>query len=179
MSNSWHGGKGDKNRVSDMKKYWENFDTIFNKKKDKKMNLFLDDMRLPKEATLWGDNPVVSLLEKSGIPNGNWDIVRSYDEFVDYIKNNGIPDVVSFDNDLWDVQNEVMTNPTSEKLIKQFQMIGWQEFDIKTGAHCAEYLVKACKAHNKPIPTYYIHSANSAARPIIKEILENARDNGR
>ena len=87
----------------------------------------------------------------------------------------GIPDVVSFDNDLWDVSKEMAINSTNEKLVKQFQMIGWQDFIIKTGAHCAKYLADACRAYNKPIPTYYIHTANSAARPIIKEILDNAK----
>ena len=54
-------------------------------------------------------------------------------------------------------------------------MIGWQDFKIKTGAHCAEYLVKACEARKVSVPKYYIHTANSAARPIIEEILNNAK----
>jgi hypothetical protein len=137
--------------------------------------LFLDDVRIPQEAFLWDKR--VSLEDESNIPNCKWDIVRSYQEFVEYITKNGIPDVVSFDNDLWNVQEELQKNPTSEKLAKQFQMIGWQDFDIKTGAHCAQYLVEACRVREVPIPMYYIHTANSAARPIIREILENAKQN--
>jgi hypothetical protein len=33
-------GKGDKNRISDYKKYNENWDLIFSKKKSKKINSF-------------------------------------------------------------------------------------------------------------------------------------------
>lgn len=167
-------GKGDKSRVTDIKAYW---DSPLWKKKDMNYNhercLFLDDVRFPREAVLWDIKQ--KLLDVSRIEESKWDIVRSYEEFVGYIQKNGIPDVVSFDNDLWDVAKELAVNPTSEELTKQFQMVGWQEFKIKTGAHCAEYLVKACKARNVGIPKYYIHTANSAARPIIKEILENGK----
>ena len=154
----------------------ENYDRIFKKTmKNRQLNLFLDDVRNPREATLWGETPVVSLIEKSKILEQEWETVRSYEEFVKFIQENGIPDVVSLDNDLWDVAKEIATGPTNEELVKQFQMIGWQEFKIKTGAHCAQYLVDACRAYGRSIPTYYIHSANSAARPIIEEILENAK----
>jgi predicted RNA binding protein YcfA (HicA-like mRNA interferase family) len=154
----------------------DNYDRIFRKDKmrDKPIFVFIDDVRNPNEATLWGETPAVKLVVKSKIPEWQWVVVRSYDEFCKFIEENGIPDVVSFDNDLWDVATELNINPTNEELTKQFQMIGWQEFKIKTGAHCAEYLVKACKARRVPVPVYYIHTANSAARPIIKEILENA-----
>lgn len=165
-------GKGSKSRVSNYENYWNS--PLWKKKEtnEYKRCLFLDDVREVKEAFLWDINK--SLILESGISEWKWDIVRSYDEFVDYIKKHGIPDVVSFDNDLWDCSYEMATNPTNEELTKQFQMIGWQEFKIKTGAHCAQYLVEACRAHDKPVPKYYIHTANSAARPIIKEILENA-----
>lgn len=175
MSNSWSGGKGDKSRVSDMKAYWDCplWDKQEKKEETVKKYLFLDDVRSPEQAYLWGDN--ATLTAKSGVPAWKWDIVRSYEEFVKYIDTNGIPDVVSFDNDLWDVQYELAVNPTSEQLAKQFQMVGWEEFEIKTGAHCAQYLVNACEDRKVPIPRYYIHTANSAARPIIKRILENAK----
>lgn len=177
MGEAWQGGKGDKSRVVSYSNYRNNYDNIFKKnvKMDENKCLFLDDVRSPKEAILWGECPSITLLEKSNIPEWRWTIVRSYDEFVAYIQKNGIPDVVSFDNDLWDVQTELYTNPTNEELTKQFQMIGWQDFKIKTGAHCAQYLVDACRAYGKPVPKYYIHTANSAARPIIREILENAK----
>jgi len=168
-------GKGSKSRVTNYNNYWNS--PLWDKEPmDKepehlKRFLFLDDVREVREAFLWGEN--ISLLIESKIPAYKWDIVRSYEEFVAYIQKNGIPDVVSFDNDLWDVAHEMAVNPLNEELTKQFQMIGWQDFKIKTGAHCAQYLVDACRAHGTPIPKYYIHTANSVARPIIRKILEN------
>lgn len=156
-------GKGSWSRVEDYNSYWNS--ALWNKPVAKRC-LFLDDIRVPENAILWDYK--ISLIKASGIPAWKWDIVRSYDEFVKYIDEKGIPDVVSFDNDLFDVTDSRISE---DVLNKQFQMIGWQEFSIKTGAHCAEYLVGSCISLKKPIPEYYIHTANSAARPIIREIL--------
>ncbi len=49
--------------------------------------LFLDDIRT-----------VDMVYDPSEIPN--FDVVRSYDAFVTYIKKNGLPEYISFDNDL-------------------------------------------------------------------------------
>ena len=185
MGKTWRGGKGDESRVTNHRGYRENHDNIsfegdyknFTSHKKQPMQLeqvqikkflFLDDIRIPQDAYLWDENK--KLRDASGIACNRWDIVRSYEEFTEWIDTNGIPDVVSFDNDLFDVADDEISN---EELIVQFQMLNWQEFKIKTGAHCAQYLVDACKAHGKPVPKYFVHTANSAARPIIKEILEN------
>ncbi len=50
-------------------------------------SLYLDDVRTP-TSTLDGYGP--------------WQVVRSYDEFVHWIQTNGIPDMISFDQDLAD-----------------------------------------------------------------------------
>ena len=47
-------------------------------------NLFLDDIRFPLDI----------------YPNEEWVIVRDFDQFKSYIEENGLPDMVSFDNDL-------------------------------------------------------------------------------
>jgi hypothetical protein len=168
-------GKGSKSRVTNYNNYWNsplwNKENINDEPEPSKRFLFLDDVRNVDEGYLWDEN--ISLLAESKIPAYKWDIVRSYNEFVRYIQEDGIPDVVSFDNDLWDVSTELAVNPSNPELVKQFQMIGWEDFEIKTGAHCAQYLVDACRALGKPIPKYYVHSANSIARPIIRKILEN------
>lgn len=172
MNETWN-GKGSKSRVKDLKSYWDsplwkNTNEMFFKK-----CLFLDDVRTPSQAYIYDKD--ISLQDASGIPSIKWYIVKSYDEFKEYIDRNGIPDVVSFDNDLWAIADELAENPDNKELIDQFLMINWEGFKIKTGAHCAEYLVNACKCQSKPIPTYYIHTANSAARPIIKRILEDGK----
>ncbi len=190
--NSWHGGKGDGSRVSNHKAYRDS--PLWNKKDKglyvedvgyidpvnidtqilymggkKRRCLFLDDVRVPANAYLWDDKK--TLQEGSGVSSWHWDIVRSYEQFVDYVETNGIPDVVSFDNDLFELSHP---DVSVEDLTKQFLMKDWENFPIKTGAHCAQYLVNKCISENKEIPEYYVHSANNAARPIIREILNNA-----
>lgn len=163
-------GKGSKSRVQNLQAFnncplWDNFGKSMNKKKRK--CLFLDDVREVREAVVWSEN--VSLTAISGVSESDWDVVRSYDEFVTYLEHYGIPDVVSFDNDLYRVDDAT----DAELLIKQFQMVGWQEFKIPTGAHCAQYLVDMCIRNGVDVPTHYIHTFNGVAAPIIKQILEN------
>lgn len=50
--------------------------------------LFLDDERMPGDVT-W-----------IRLPSATWNIVRSLDEAVAWVKVNGFPDVISFDHDL-------------------------------------------------------------------------------
>lgn len=170
MSDQWHGGKGSKDRTGNFKAYWNS--PLWDKKTPSQESriLFLDDERDPENAYLWDEK--YPLVVYSGIPAWKWDVVRSYEEFVEYIEEKGIPTVVSFDNDLFNVADPDLSDET---LDKQFLMDGWQDFSIKTGAHCAQYLVKACKARNVTIPKYYVHSANNAARPIIREIMETGK----
>ena len=52
------------------------------------MRLFLDDERNPEDVT-W-----ITLYE------GPYEIVRTQDEFIAWVSQHGIPDVISFDNDL-------------------------------------------------------------------------------
>lgn len=52
-----------------------------------KKALYLDDVRTPTE-TLPGYKP--------------WYVVRNYNEFVEWISKNGLPDFISFDHDLAD-----------------------------------------------------------------------------
>lgn len=188
--------KGDKNRVSDLTAYWTSplWDSMKNKKYDNcpefsndfdaevgeyitddpvhvyKPNryLMLDDIRIPMHCHLHDEQK--TLQQASGVPNESWDIVRSYDEFVGYVETYGIPHVISFDNDL-DPLSEVAT-------YDDMQATGIYDSDRlkqKTGVDCANWLVEYCVKTQSPIPRYYVHSANSLARPIIREILNNAK----
>jgi hypothetical protein len=173
---AWEAGKGYKSRVANFRGFWNNFDNIKGLTKNKQLTgkaLFLDDWRTPKQATLWSTSKK-PLIEVSNIPNSTWNIVRSYDEFVEFIEKNGIPEVVSFDNDLVDLANDML--PTGE-VYRMFAMDYWQNIHPKMGVHCAEYLVEKCKELGQPIPKYYIHTANGKAAEIIKEIMENGKQN--
>lgn len=120
------------------------------KNKTQYRKLFLDDIRNPK--------------------TDGWDIVRSYDEFVNWIEHNGIPDEVSFDHDL------------GMEHIKYYFDNGGHEnppdplnanFTEKTGYDCAKWLCDYCYENGIPLPEYNIHSANPVGKENIDRTLKN------
>ena len=70
--------------------------------------------------------------------------VKTYNEFINYIKNNPLPDMVSFDHDL---------------------------HDIKKGAACASWLKAYCEENGLKLPKCYAHSGNPCGRKQIRRIL--------
>ncbi len=161
MSGSWHGGKGDKSRIEDLDVYNRNYNKIFRKTMGYK--LFLDDYRNPKDGYLHDHN--ISLFKASATNAEDWYIVRSYKSFVAAIQNKGIPDVVSFDNDL---------NNTHMNAYFQAEQTGFYSYEglTETGYHCAQYLKQVCKEKGVKFPVYYVHSANRFARKLIPEMIE-------
>lgn len=123
--------------------------------------LFLDDIRNPKDAI----NLVPSNLNKFYWEN-DWDIVKSYKDFVNYIKSNGVPDFISFDHDLADIHYEV---DFSDWEFSSDQL-GVEE----TGLDCAKWLVDYCFDNGLKLPQYVVHSANPAGRKNIQGYLNNA-----
>jgi len=134
---------------------------------------FIDDIRNPKDAWIYPrrdeKKQIItgrSLENISGIPNGNWDIVRTYDQFVDYLEKNGIPDVISFDHDLSDEMMRyyhVVTSKTGE--------INYEDITTKSGLCCAKYLAAVCLEQNKKFPIWYVHSANKWGASNIKNYI--------
>jgi hypothetical protein len=126
-------------------------------------NLFLDDVRMPKDAWLYGKK-VISLLQETEIKD--WVIVRDYDEFTSMIRNGGIPSVVSFDHDL---HFEHMRHYFD--VVQKTGIVEYSKLRYKTGLACAEYLVRACHERGVPLPKCYVHSANEVGRENIKRLL--------
>ena len=91
-----------------------------------KQKLYLDDMRMPR--------------------NQDWTIVRSYQEFIDWVTNNGVPDYISFDHDLG---------------------------EEKSGFDCAKWLCNYCLDSHIPLPEFSVHSANPVGRENIESIMNN------
>lgn len=95
------------------------------------MRLYIDDERFPQT-------------------NHNWNIVRNYDEAIEFMNERGCPDYVTFDHDLG---------------------------DQKTGYDIAKWMVeKDLDSHGKFIPenfTFNVHSANPAGRANIVSLLSN------
>jgi ASC-1-like (ASCH) protein len=139
-------------------------------------NLFLDDMRKPEHAYIHpkrdGNSIVItshSLENMSGVPNNGWVVVRTYEDFVQTIEERGIPNVVSFDHDL---DEEHIRH--YYKVTESTGVIEYGNLKVKTGKHCAEYLVQQCKAQQpKNLPEVFIHSANKWGVKEIRKVLEN------
>jgi hypothetical protein len=104
---------------------------------NKKIWLYLDDVRIPTE--------------------GEWEIVRNYDEFVAHIKMNGLEnyEVISLDHDLGEgAMVEYYTNT------KTNYELDYNRIPEKTGMDCARFLVAESMNSKIPLPTIYVHSAN-------------------
>ena len=104
--------------------------------------LFLDDLRTPFEAYQYSFNPVFL--------DNEWIIVRTYDEFIQWIAQNGLPYLVSFDHDLSD----------------------FESLHEKTGYDCALWLVDYCLNTQLQCPAFLCHSMNPVGKTKIMGLLE-------
>lgn len=100
--------------------------------------LFLDDIRT-----------VDMVYDKSETPS--FDVVRSYKAFVLYIKKNGLPDFISFDNDLG-------LDETGEVAMDGYAAAKWLVY--KSGLDLRNLKFK-------------VHSANPVAAEQIRGLLNN------
>lgn len=78
-------------------------------------------------------------------PQFTW--VKSFEEFKNYILQNGLPDFVSFDRDLGK--------------------------GLPNGEVCASWLVKYCNEKGLRLPNYYAHTANKNGKRNIIAIMDN------
>ena len=118
--------------------------------KKEKMRLYLDDVRTPKDA--------------------DWQVVRSYDEFVAHIRLHGLEnyDLMSLDHDLGDTAmseyyNNVHPNYT----------LDYSNITEKTGMDCAKFLVAESMTKGIPLPAIYVHSANPIGSANIMGYINN------
>ena len=125
--------------------------------------LFLDDIRSPKDAI----GLVPSHMNQFYWAN-DWDLVRSHDEFVDWIVTNGVPDFVSFDHDLADEHYDEFIN------LRDRSFEGYVPME-KTGYESAKWLVDHCLDKGVGLPEYQVHSANPVGKANIQGYLENAK----
>jgi hypothetical protein len=118
--------------------------------KKQKMRLYLDDVRTPKDA--------------------DWEVVRSYDEFVAHIRLHGLEnyELMSLDHDLGDTAmseyyNNVHPNYT----------LDYSNIKEKTGMDCAKFLVAESMTKGIPLPAIYVHSANPIGSANIMGYINN------
>lgn len=125
-------------------------------------NIFLDDIRFPKDAFL--QKELAYLTEYSKIPENEWVIVRNYEDFVKTIEERGVPNACSLDNDLCLEHMRYYVN-----FLKTPGYYEWENFQTKCGIHCAKYLKDKLTADSDI--KVYVHSANEEGRRIIREIM--------
>lgn len=129
--------------------------------------LFLDDSRNPIDCTFY--------MYKRGVNceiyRKEWNIVRSYGQFIKWIENNGLPDLISFDHDLSDVPELKENLPVED----WFQLEGNREY---TGMDCAKWLVNYCIDNKKELPKFLIHSMNPVGVENISGLLNSFLKNG-
>ncbi len=108
------------------------------------MYLFLDDIREPADVT-WVKMPV-------GV---DWNVVRSYDEFVAFITENGLPTLIAFDHDLG----------------HEYDVSGGLNTTEMTGYHCAKWVIEYCLDNDLDFPEYRVHSMNVVGKDNIHKLI--------
>lgn len=111
--------------------------------------LYLDDIRTPVDE--------------------DWVVVRNYQQFVDYIQTNGIPDLITFDHDLAEEHMK-------DYFLNQYngvEVINYDSFEEKTGMDAAKWLIDYCLDNNKELNMVTVHSANPCGSENILGIINN------
>lgn len=131
----------------------------------KKRLLWLDDTRDPSENDWIVFSPIGRNVETF------W--VMSYDEFVTWITENGLPDGICFDHDLgYKLDPNVEVTETYNGEVSCHSLSAWSDIE-KTGYDCAKWLVDYCIKHNEKLPEYAMQSSNPAGRQNIDMLLKN------
>ena len=122
-----------------------------------KRSLYLDDQRTP-TTTIPGYEP--------------WYVVRSYDEFVAWITENGIPDLISFDHDL---AEEHMEDYFRQKLETGWQQPAYDSYQEKTGLDCARWLGEYVQKNNAVLKSVSVHSHNPVGAANIQSYINGLK----
>jgi hypothetical protein len=130
--------------------------------------LWLDDIRDPKD-TIW-----IDWMVDNGINPNEFNItwVKSYDEFTNWIKKNGLPSLICFDHDLGE---DVAKGRVSKGMSKRQARILKRE--TLSGFDCAKWLIEFCLDNLINAPEFKIQSANPVGAENIKGLIENFRKN--
>lgn len=135
-------------------------------KESKSKNLlWLDDLRNPFEGK-WIEEFAPEYLNSGSII---W--VLNYEEFIEWIRKNGLPQKICFDHDLGeDVAIKLVSKGINKKKAREVKKLA------KSGYDCAKWLVDYCIDHDLQIPDWNIQSANPVGKENINGLLINAKN---
>ena len=123
--------------------------------------LFVDDWRTPELCA--------NFMHRRGVNNSeyreHWNVIKTYGEFVRWITNNGLPDVISFDYDMADTA-EIFDDYETEDYFNV------DEVRYYTGMDMAIWLKQYCIDNDKKLPVCYVHSSNYGGMCEIIDHLE-------
>src|SRR6056300_262203 len=128
--------------------------------------LWLDDLRNPTD-NIWNN-----WIARQGVNPTDHDItwVKNYDDFTDWIVNNGLPDVVCFDHDLGqDIAIERYTTGGMSKT----QAKKLKKLETMSGFDATKWMVNYCMDNDLRLPNWYIQSANPVGAENIKSYLQS------
>jgi hypothetical protein len=123
--------------------------------------LFLDNTQTPDVIAQHISNQEV----KKYYNTGDWDIVRSYNEFIEYIEKRGLPDFISFG---YCYANNSSATLTEEELLNT----PYQKKE-KNGVQCANWLIEYCVNKKKNLPKFFVHSTDLIEKKRIEQILSS------
>ena len=126
--------------------------------------LWLDDLRNPFEGK-WIEEFAPEYLNSGSII---W--VLNYEEFIEWIRKNGLPEMICFDHDLGeDVAIKLVSKGFNKKKAREVKKLA------KSGYDCAKWLVDYCLDRDLQIPDWNIQSANPVGKENINGLLNNAK----
>lgn len=107
--------------------------------------LLLDDIR--------NANQVFEYTHQIFFLTQSWTIAKTYQEFVTFIIDNGLPEFISFDHDLGE-----------ESIING---------EEKSGYDCTKWLIDYCITNKLNLPAYFCHSMNPVGKANICGLLNS------
>lgn len=124
--------------------------------------IYLDDIRMPCDSFHYTLDTRYNKLE--------WIIVRSYNEFVTFVKKVGLSniDIISFDHDLADEHYGREDKPWSTD-----GTIDYFSYNEKTGYDCAKWLCNYALDTKSKLPEILIHSFNHEGSKNIRQYIKN------
>lgn len=110
--------------------------------------LYLDDIRNPADS--------------------GWRVVRNFSSFTQHIRENGNPDIISFDHDLGEDMHQARL---TEGVWSKRKSRSLKKFEL-TGYDCAKWYLKYANGKNWDVCKVLVHSMNTVGADNIRNVFK-------